>query len=154
MNSEKLNSWLSLVANFGVIAGLILLVFEMRQNTQMMRAQISQSRTETAMSEQQATYNSDHIPALIVKVNRGDDLSEEDLVRYRSYLRSFNRNMDNQLWQYNHELLGENIPRSMRMAVRAVIGRSNTSMEIWEQQKIQYTQEYVDFVEEAIKGLR
>ena len=59
MKTDKLNSWLSLGANVGVVVGLVLLVLEMRQNTDMMEAQIMQSRTETAMSEQQGIYNSD-----------------------------------------------------------------------------------------------
>ena len=40
MNSEKVNTWLSLAAIFGVIVGLMLLMVEIRQNTEMMRAQI------------------------------------------------------------------------------------------------------------------
>ena len=154
MDANKLNSWLSLLANFGVILGIVLLVYEIRQNTDMMRAQINQSRAEAAMSEQQATYNSDHIPALGAKIERGDPLSTEDRIRYEAYLRAFNRNMDNQLWQYNQGLLGENIPRSMRTAVRRVIGGYDMSLATWDQQKIQFTDEYVAFVEEAIADLR
>ena len=154
MDSDRVNRWLTLGANFGVIVGLILLIVEIRQNTDMMRAQINQSRTETAMSEQQATYNSDHMPALLAKIYRGEGLSEEDMIRYGSYLRAFSRNQDNQLWQYNSGLLGENIPRSMRSAVRGVIGGSEVSLQIWDRQKIQYTDEYAAFVEEAIKDLR
>ena len=65
MNSEKLNSWLTLGANIGVLIGLVLLIVEIQQNTEMMRAQINQSRTEAAQSEQQATYNSDYMPAIL-----------------------------------------------------------------------------------------
>jgi len=36
MKSEKLNPWLSLGANVGVVIGLALLVMEIRQNTGMM----------------------------------------------------------------------------------------------------------------------
>ncbi len=67
MNAEKINTWLSLSANIGVVIGLGLLVFEISQNTDMMQAQINQSRTDTAISEQQALYNSDYMPALEVK---------------------------------------------------------------------------------------
>jgi hypothetical protein len=33
MDSDRLNRWLTLIANFGVVVGLILLVVEIRQNT-------------------------------------------------------------------------------------------------------------------------
>ncbi len=31
MDSEKLNNWLRLLANFGVVIGLALLIYELRQ---------------------------------------------------------------------------------------------------------------------------
>jgi len=49
MNTEKLNRWLALGANVGVLIGLILLVYEVRQNSELMQAQISMERTNTNM---------------------------------------------------------------------------------------------------------
>jgi len=49
MNTDRLNRWLALGANFGVLIGLILLVYEVRQNSDLMRAQISMERTNTNM---------------------------------------------------------------------------------------------------------
>jgi hypothetical protein len=49
MNTDNLNKWLALGANFGVLIGLILLVYEVRQNSELMRAQISMERTNTNM---------------------------------------------------------------------------------------------------------
>ena len=37
MNSDRLNNWLTLVANMGVLLGLVVLVYEVRQNTQALR---------------------------------------------------------------------------------------------------------------------
>ena len=154
MKGEKLNSWLSLGATVGVVIGLVLLVMEIRQNTDMMEAQINQSRTEAAMSEQQAFFNSEFMPAILVKVESGEQLSAEEMLRYQADFRSFNRNVDNQLWQYNRGFLGNNIPRSVRGAVREVIGGSQLGIDEWERQKESYTDEYIVFVDEAIADLR
>ncbi len=154
MNVEKINTWLTLGANVGVAVGLVFLYFEISQNTEMMQAQINQSRTDTAVSEQQAVYNSDYIPALLVKAEKGEEFSDEEVVRYRSYFRSYNRNMDNQLWQYNQGFLGENIPRSVRGGAREVIAGNSYGLKYWDRQKFSYTDEYVSFVEEAIADLR
>jgi len=35
MNTDRVNKWLTLGANVGVLAGLILLVAEIRQNTEL-----------------------------------------------------------------------------------------------------------------------
>lgn len=154
MKAETLNSWLSLGATIGVVVGLILLIVEIGQNTEMMRAQINHSRADTAISEQQAIFNSDYVPAMLAKVDRGEQLSDEEMIRYETYFRAFNRNQDNNFWQYNQGFLGENIPHSIRDGVRGVIGGTELGIAVWDSQKIGYTEEYVAFVEEAIADLR
>ncbi len=154
MKAEKLNSWLSLGANIGVVIGLILLIVEIGQNTEMLRAQINQSRTDTALSDQQAGYNSDYIPTIRAKIASGEHLSDEEMIRYEGWFRAFNRNMDNQLWQYNQGLLGENIPRSIRSGVREVIGGSVPGLEQWDAEKLAFTDEYIAFVDDTIEDLR
>jgi hypothetical protein len=120
----------------------------------MMRAQINQSRTDTALSEQQAIFTQMNTPALLAKVGREDPLSDEELIAYRRYFRAFNRNQDNNLWQYREGYLGENLPRSIQQAVRAVVGGSQLGLNTWERQKTGYTDEYIEFVEKAIQDLR
>lgn len=146
--------WLNVFANLAVVGGIVFLGVEIRQNTDMIESQIMQSRTEAAMSEQQAFFNSDYLPAIEVKVRRGEELTAEEMLRYERDFRSFNRNMDNQLWQYRRGFLGENIPRSVRAAVRNVMGRSPLTVEMWDSSKRSYTDEYIAFVDEAIADLR
>ena len=154
MNADNVNKWLTLSANVGVVIGLVLLIVEIGQNTEMMRAQINQSRTDTAISEQQAVFNSDHVPAVFAKIRREEKLSDEEMIRYTAYFRAHNRNQDNNLWQYSQGYLGDNIPNSIRGAARAVIGGHELGITTWDSQKYSYTGEYVAFVEEAIADLR
>ncbi len=49
MDTDKANRWLTLGANVGVVIGLILLLIELRQNTDQMRAQIAMERTSNSM---------------------------------------------------------------------------------------------------------
>jgi len=143
-----------IVGVIAIVLSLIFVAYELRQNTLMMRAQINQSRTEVAVSEQQATYNSDYIPDLIVKIDSGEPLTEQEMLRYRTYLRAFLRNQDNAYWQFRQGLLDENIPRSIRYGVREVIGKRKIGIEVWDGQKSTYTDEFVKFVDETIADLR
>ena len=154
MNAEKINSWLTLGANIGVVFGLMLLIVEIGQNTYMMRAQINQSRTDTALFQQYSMSDTDYIAPIVAKIQRGEQLSDEETIRYGARMRAFNRNQDNNLWQYNQGYLGENIPASIRGGVRAVIGQSELGLATWDYQKYSYTDEYVAFVDEAIRDLR
>jgi len=150
--TDKLNKWLTLTANIGVVVGLVLLLIELRQNTEMMRAQITHSRSETAQSENQAVFNSDHIPAVISKVRAGAELSAEEMIRYEFYFRAVNRNQDNVLWQYREGFLGENVPVSVRAFVFSVIDSDELSRSIWEQTKGIYSPEYVAFVDSVLES--
>ncbi len=154
MNSGKLNNWLSLGANIGVVIGLVLPIIEIDQNTDMMRAQINQARTDTATDEQLAYFNADYLPAILVKRNRGEQFSDEEMIRYTASFRALMRNQDNNHWQYNQGILGENIPRSIRGFARGVIGSDKIATETWDSMKYSFTDEYVAFVEEAIADLR
>ena len=154
MNSEKINSWLSLLANIGVVVGLVLLIIELNQNTEQMRAQMNQMRAESAAAQQHAYFNSEYIPAIVTKVRNGDELTPEEQRRYSSYIRSLNRIQDNNLWQYNQGYLGPHMPRSIEGAVRGNIGVNKFTIDLWDSQKSGYSDEYVEFVESAISDLR
>ncbi|MDA9764858.1 MAG: hypothetical protein P8L44_04925 [Opitutales bacterium] len=154
MKTERLNSWLTLGANVGVLIGLILLVIEIRQNTNMIQAQMSQSRSETARTGLQATYNSEFIPNIMIKVYDNKELTREEDFRYRRYLRSIHRNQENVLWQFNQGLLQDDTPRIIRETVRKQLGYCPYALETWGQTKLDYTEEYSAFVDQAIADLR
>ena len=62
--------------------------------------------------------------------------------------------MDNQLWQYDHDFLEANIPRSIRAGVRRVIGGSRLALDLWDRTKPAYTDDYIAFVDDAVADLR
>ena len=57
MKLKKLNAWLTLVANFGVIAGLIFLGYEIRQSTTQLRAEAWYSISEAISMQNAGVYN-------------------------------------------------------------------------------------------------
>jgi hypothetical protein len=87
-----------------IVASLIMVTFELKQNTDMTRAQIIQSRAETAVNLADSFYNSDFMPNIFVKAGNGEDLTEEEISRYEFWIRASLRNQDNNLQQYNQGL--------------------------------------------------
>ena len=81
------------LANVGVVIGLVLLVVQIDQNTNMMQAQMNQSRIDIALVVQYAVANSDYIPAIVVKVSSGESLTREETLRFEAQIRVFNRIM-------------------------------------------------------------
>ncbi len=150
MKSDQINKWLTLVANIGVIFGLILVAYELQQNSELMRVQINQARADSAMASNEHSFNSDYIPPIIAKVRRGDDLSAEETIRFTDYFRAMNRNQDNVLSQYDAGMLGDNTPRSIIIYVCQFIHNSDASRAAWEYTKDGYTDRYIMFVKDAL----
>jgi len=150
MKAERINNWLTLVANIGVILGLILVAYELRQNSELMRVQISQARADSAMASNEHSFNSSYIPPILVKVQQGDDLNPEERIRFADYFRAINRNQDNALGQYDAGMLGENTPRSIMTFTCQFIGTSEASRAAWEYTKTGYTDRYIEFIEKTM----
>ena len=150
MNTERLNTWLALTANVGVIVGLIIVAVELNQNSDLMRIQISQNRADAAMAANESEFNSDYLPQIKVKIAAGDELSAEEIMRFRGSFRAANRNQDNVLQQYNAGMLSGNSPRSVRDFAEKVVAPYRQAREEWESQKIAYSDEYIALVDEVI----
>ncbi len=70
LDSERLNKWLTQFANIGVLVGLAVLIFEIRQNNELTMAQIEQSRSESYLNWQEQKVLNDHYAPLIAKVEQ------------------------------------------------------------------------------------
>jgi hypothetical protein len=140
---------LEILAHVGVLTGIIFLVIEINQNTAMIEAEMTQSRTESAMSEAQALYNSEYLPEIFVAIRKGEPLTDVQIERTRHWFRGFNRNLDNQLRQYQRGLLCDDILRSVDSAVRAN-AEAPIFREMWESTRLTFTDEYISFVDKII----
>ena len=150
LDTEKLNRWLALGANVGVLVGIVFLAVEIRQNTDMTRAQITQSRAEAAMSLADSSYNSEYIPDIWIKSQEGEPLTAAENFRFRVWLRASLRNQDNNFQQYKQGLLGDHIPELVSRVVRTTIASSPSGREYWEGAKFGYSVEFIKYVDSVI----
>ena len=124
MEADKLNRWLTLGANVGVIAGIIILAVEIRQNTdsldesrRLAAANAYQARATTSSSNVLANAHSPEMVRAIVafRAAGGIDnpsgaiasLSPEDQLRVRSYYLARLVRYDNNFHQYQSGYLHE-----------------------------------------------
>jgi hypothetical protein len=152
MASTDVKKWLTLTANVGVLLGLALVAYELRQNSDLMRIQINQSRADAAMMSNQQMFESAYIPQILIQIREGNELSDEEMLRYVAWFRGINRNQDNVLSQYFSGMLGEHTLRSIEDFARDAVDASDYSREAWRLTKIGYSDQYIQFVEDAISG--
>jgi len=68
VDSDRLTRWLTLAANVGVVVGLVLLIFELRQNSNLMRSQIAMDRSDTQIQSLSDWANGGEIVPIEVKL--------------------------------------------------------------------------------------
>jgi len=81
VDSDRLNRWLTLVANVGVLVGIFLLIIEIAQNNELMQAQIEQSRSETLVAWRREVVGNESIARLLAKVEGVGGLTLGGLTR-------------------------------------------------------------------------
>lgn len=69
---EKLNQWLTLIANFGVIAGLAFLAYEIRQNTSIAKASAYRDNVQDIAAWRELTITNPEVASLFGSYLRGD----------------------------------------------------------------------------------
>lgn len=86
MDMDRLNRWITLGANVGILIGLILVVYEIRQNSALVRAQIS----AVAFSDQKAlaiAKMGDNYPQVLARsIKEPASLTLDDVVVLQSAL--------------------------------------------------------------------
>ncbi len=116
MNADNVNKWLRLSANIGVVFGLFLLLVELDQNSDLVRAQIHQARADAAVARFENRADTEHLAALLEKFQQfggfdnfssTDELTPEELIRLRAFLQGRYWDSDNLFYQYQQGYLDE-----------------------------------------------
>ena len=68
MNADRVNRWLTLGANIGVLIGIILLLVELDQNRVLARAQIHQDRSDAWVASRFARADSEFVAPIMEKI--------------------------------------------------------------------------------------
>ena len=109
------------LGSIGVIATLIYLAIQIRQNThsldegrKLATAQAYQARASLVEESQRENVHSDYWPSLMVKYDEGglDALSPEERRRYRAFVQVIITRLDNLHYQYQQGFLDEEFYQS------------------------------------------
>ena len=108
MNTDSVNRWLTLGANFGVLIGIFLLVAELNQNSQLMRAQIFNERASQGIELFMSVAGSEDLSDIHAKLENSDfptdlsvlsELTPEQKNRYLWFMRANRFRIENLLYQ-------------------------------------------------------
>ena len=80
MDSNKLSNWLQVAGNFGLLAGLVLVGFQINQNTEIARTDLTARGHELAMEMNLALMGENPTVALTKAATDPESLTDEELV--------------------------------------------------------------------------
>lgn len=108
MNADTANKWLTLAANIGVLIGIVLLLFELRQNTELARVQVTQMRSDSFVQRRWDHADSQYMAPLIAKLQGlgfprrvvgRDELTDVEVVRLEAWLAALAFDYENLYYQ-------------------------------------------------------
>jgi hypothetical protein len=126
---DRLNQWLTLLANFGVLIGIIFLVVEIQQNTTMMRATTSQERSGDLLELIGMATESDVLLSALSKLDfpKGicgadegalDSLTDLERTAFKHYVAANLIRIQNLQQQYEYGLLDDFLLKRILAALK------------------------------------
>lgn len=100
MKKIDLAQSIQLLANLGVIAGIVFLAFEVRQNNDFLRADAEYRIFEHRTNFRREMYRDQSLTDLVIKAGRGEDLSIEEFARVANLYRVLYQGMSWEFRQY------------------------------------------------------
>lgn len=121
MNLDRLNQWLILISNLGVLAGIIFLVIEISQNTTVARSAARQAIAEMVSSRPIIALENENVARLTLKFFSGEPLTDLERLQAMSRWYSTMRDWENIHYQYQSGMLTQDEWRGFRLNLKSLL---------------------------------
>ena len=155
MDSDRVNRWLTLGANIGVLFGILLLLFELNQNRVVTEAQTRSAITASIIELIEMITQSPMGMTIYEKRLSKEPLTNRELIWQRGASRSVFRHWENVYFQYRTGLFNEQELDTYRVYWRNVTRCRPWQQEFWSNNKMQfnpYFREEMDSILEEVGG--
>lgn len=128
MNTDRINNWLILLANIGVVVGLGVVVFEVRESNLQATSAANQARYTEIETSMRDFALSDYLPDIYVLIDNAgvESLNEAQLARIRSWEMARIVRMEGQFVQYRDGYLPE-------MGYQIMLNTARKNARLWKQ---------------------
>lgn len=147
---DKLNKWLTLGANIGVLIGIAFVAYELQQNTTATQLETT-SNFQNAFAQVELMIASDkEFAELLTKGRNGEQLSDAEFVRLQAFYRTVLR-----AWQTNvtqHEAGGLSIEafEGTKSLMQQTFSQDVSLLNHWKRNRAQFTPAFNALVEELL----
>ena len=150
MEPDKVNRWLTLGANIGVLIGIILLVVELSQNRDMIRAQTRNDISQQLSNRLLAVGTNSQMASVMRRARVGDELTRDEETQVYFYLVANMRDWENIHYQYRHGTFDEREFDAEKSAWRQVIRDNSAFQYVWCYSRQNYSPDFVAELESLL----
>ena len=143
---------IGILANIGVIAGIVFLAFELQQNNELLGAQARAVRIGIRTDYAGALYSDPGLVQAMVKAENGEPLSAEDIHRIRWFGIQTLDKFEYVYGEYQRGMIEAEAlaPEAWRNTFEEDIPGL---VEIWDQERHQYGEAFVEYIDSLISDL-
>lgn len=142
MESDRLTRWLTIGANLGVLIGLLLLIAELAQNRDMMRAQIRHELAMGIVDLLQTPANNDQLADVLYRGKYGEELTPTELFQVELRTNALFRYWEDVHYQYRVGLYDDTEFAKQRDAWGASLAQSRLAVNYWCKVRLLYSPEF------------
>lgn len=150
MNLDRLNRWMTLAANIGVLAGILFLSFELRQNTMASRLQAASNFQDSFSEIEFFIAQSPEFAALLIKGREGEELTNTGQFRLTVFYGNVLRTWQNTHLQYLSGALDKEIWRGSQARLTVVLNDDRGLLDHWQTNKSQFSPVFNDMISSII----
>jgi len=144
MKLDHLSRWLALLANIGVVAGIVFLAIELRQNNALMEAESrAASFNNRLMGVEKLTEP--EITRVLAKVAEGEELSLAEALQLYAY-----HTMVMESWEWMYEESNYGLVDMSGPEIASAFRKIPGLVEYWENQQYSAPPEFVQWFQENV----
>ena len=143
MDSDRLNRWLTFGANLGVLIGIILLLVELDQNRDMMRAQTRNELSRGVLDLLGSLVENKELADVMVRANNGEELTPTERYIFGVQSERVFRYWENVHYQYRQGMYDESEFSKHLDTMQAVLIGNQALINFWCQKRSLYSAPFV-----------
>jgi len=153
VNREAVSDWIQILATIGVIAGLIMVAFELRQNTVLARAEMNSQMLFHQQSLSASLRNQEFAIVFNKSLERPDALSGYETIMMDGYYRDLIGTLIRERQMISRGIFADDSMLIARLVVSNGLGTAY-GQEWWSQNKAGYRGSLVLQIDEALEQAR
>lgn len=142
MESNRLAQWLTIGANLGVLIGILLLIAELKQNQDMMRAEIRHELSVGIVDLLQTAAGNEQLAGVLHRALSGEELTPAEQFQFEMRTNALFRYWEDVHYQYRVGLYDDTEFEKQREAWRVSMKRSPITIDYWCRVRGLYSAEY------------